>query len=59
MATKAILKELIRKMTCNGCDIDLDIEATFVIDKLDGSIQYELCGCCADKVEKFILKELP
>ena len=46
-------------MKCSGCDIDLDIEATFVIDKLDGSVQYELCGCCASKVEKFILKELP
>ena len=45
-------------MSCDGCDIDLDIEATFVIDKLDGSIQYELCGFCAGRVEKFILKEL-
>ena len=47
-------------MKCSGCDVDLDIEATFVRDTLDGSsVQYELCGCCADKVEKFILKELP
>lgn len=46
-------------MNCHGCDVDLDIECTVVIDALDGSVQYSLCGCCASKVEKFILNDLP
>ena len=46
-------------MNCDGCDVDLDIECTVVIDTFDGTIHYSLCGCCASKVKKFILKELP
>jgi len=46
-------------MNCDGCDIDLDVEATVVIDTLNGSVCYNLCGFCASRVENFILKDLP
>ena len=43
---------------CIGCGLDTDIEYSVVVDGIDDSRVYELCGFCGDKVIRFIEKEL-